>query len=45
MQARLEEELRLRDLDTAGTKPQLIERLHAALTALQVAIPFQRNAN
>lgn len=36
VQARLEEELRLRDLETAGTKPELVERLHAALTALQV---------
>lgn len=33
MQARLEEELRKRSLDTQGTKPDLIERLHGALTA------------
>ena len=33
LQARLEEELRKRSLDTEGTKPDLIERLHGALTA------------
>ena len=33
LQARLEEELRKRSLDTQGTKPDLIERLHGALTA------------
>ena len=36
VQARLVEELKTRSLDTAGTKPELVERLHATSTALQV---------
>ncbi len=36
MQAKLEEELRIRDLDASGNKQELVERLHAALTVFLV---------
>lgn len=38
VQAKLEEELRIRDLDTTGNKQELVERLHAALTVFLVKI-------
>jgi hypothetical protein len=38
VQAKLEEELRIRDLDTTGNKQELVERLHAALTVFLVTI-------
>jgi len=36
MQARLEEELRKRDLHASGNKQELVDRLHAALTVFLV---------
>lgn len=36
LQAKLEEELRRRDLDASGTKVELIDRLHKALTVFLV---------